>query len=141
MSPQNAETRNVEHLFALIFTFIGGVFWIVTAFMGSRGITIAGTSTLGAFTFTGGAFVPLVYTVLVLLIGYSQELIAAIILLAGAVLTVIWGIVAGWESSVWWIMAIFFMGPTIVAAVLFYLAHGRSQKKAVTSSTDVGQTA
>ncbi len=138
MSPQNDETRNVEKIIALLFTMVGGIFWIVTMFSGSRGLTIAGNSSLGAFTFTGGALVPLIFTVIVLLLGYYKELWAAVILGLGAIFTLAWGVIAAWPGGVWFIMGIFFILPTIIASILFYLAHGKSQKVETAAPASAG---
>jgi hypothetical protein len=119
MSPATAEAKNVEHIAALIFTMIGGIFWIVTALVGSD---IGGTTPVGAFVSIGGAFAPLIYTLAVLVIGYFQERIAALILLLGAVGTIVWGIIATWPAGVWAIMAVFFISPTIISMVLFWMA-------------------
>ncbi len=138
MSPATAESTNVEQIAALIFTIIGGIFWIVTALVGSD---IGGTTPVGAFINTGGAFAPLIYTLAVLVIGYFSPRIAALVLLLGAVGTVVWGIVAVWPSGVWAIMMVFFVSPTIIAMVLFWLAGSKSSAKAVSTSSSAGQQA
>ncbi len=138
------ERRNVEHIAALLFTIIGGVFWITTALVGTQ-ISLIGSSPAAAFVGLNeqlGAWLPLIYTVGVLIIGYFQERIAAMILAAGAVGTIVWGFLAGWETNVWVIMMLFFVSPTIVAMVLFWLAGGRSSETASASSAgSAGQAA
>ena len=88
------ERRNVEHIAALLFTIIGGVFWITTALVGTQ-ISLIGSSPAAAFVGLNeqlGAWLPLIYTVGVLIIGYFQERIAAMILAAGAVGTIVVGL-------------------------------------------------
>jgi hypothetical protein len=132
MSAQDAERKNAEHIAALLFTVVGGVFWITTALVGSQ-ISLT-TSPAAAFVDIAGkmgAFAPLVYTLAVLVIGYFQERIAALILALGAIGTIVWGFVAGWETNVWTIMLVFFVAPTIIAMVLFWLAGGKTSEGAV----------
>jgi hypothetical protein len=131
MSAATAERKNVEHIAALIFTTIGGVFWIVTALVGSN---LGTTNPAAGFVQIGGAFAPLVYTIAVLIIGYFQERIAALILALGAVGTIAWGVIAGWETNVWIIMLVFFVSPTIISMVLFYLAGGKASDSAVAAA-------
>ena len=137
MSPQDAERKNAEHIAALLFTIIGGIFWIVTALVGSQ-ISLAGTSPAAAFVNIGGAFAPLIYTIAVLIVGYFQERIAALILLLGAVGTIVWGFIAGWETNVWTIMLVFFVAPTVIAMILFWLAGGKPTESAVGASSGSG---
>ena len=138
MSAQDAvERKNAEHIAALLFTVVGGIFWITTALVGTQ-ISLVGSSPAAAFVGISeqlGAWAPLIYTLTVLVVGYFQERIAALILALGAIGTIAWGVIAGWETNVWVIMMLFFVTPTIVALVLFWLAGGK------TSEGTVGATA
>jgi hypothetical protein len=101
---------------------LGGVFWIGAAFAGPY--VYGGQSVSGAF---GTAIFPLIFTAAVLIIGWFQERFAAIILAIGAIGTIAWGLINGtWEPFVWGIMLAFFVAPTIVSAVLFFLAGNSS---------------
>jgi len=119
MSSQDiAERKNAERIFARVFTIIGGVFWIGSAFMGPY--VYQGASVLGAFQ---TAIYPLAFTIAVLAIGWFYERLAALILALGAIGTIAWGVISGtWEGFVWGIMLVFFVTPTVISAVLFYLA-------------------
>lgn len=112
-----AERKNTERMFARGFTILGGIFWIATAFAGPY--IYGGKSLAGAF---GVAIYPLVFTIAVLAIGWFYERLVALLLAIGAVGTIAWGVIMGWPAQVWAIMLIFFVAPTVVAAVLFYLA-------------------
>ena len=113
-----AERKNVERIFARVFTVIGGIFWIGSAFMGPY--VYQGASVLGAFQ---TAIYPLAFTVAVLVIGWFYERLAALILALGAIGTIAWGVISGtWEPFVWGIMLAFFVTPTVISAVLFFLA-------------------
>ncbi len=143
MAAQDADVKNAEHIFALLFTTIGGIFWIVTALVGTQ-ISLVGASPAAAFVDVSqkmGAWLPLIYTLVVLGVGYFQERIAALILLLGAVGTIAWGVIAGWEMNVWFIMLLFFVTPTIMAMVLFWLAGGKSAASAAASSSSAKQAA
>ena len=117
--------RNTERMFALGFTILGGLFWIGTAFAGPY--MYGGKSIAGAF---GIALYPLLFTIGVLVVGWFYERLIALVLAVGAIGTVAWGVIMGWESSVWAIMLIFFVAPTVVSSLLFYLAGSRSEGKA-----------
>jgi hypothetical protein len=111
------ERENTERMFARGFTVLGGIFWIVTAFAGPY--VYGGKDVVGAF---GVAIYPLVFTAAVLAIGWFYERLTALLLAVGAIGTIAWGVIMQWPSTVWAIMLIFFVAPTVVSAVLFYLA-------------------
>jgi fatty acid desaturase len=71
---------------------------------------------------TSMAIYPLVFTIGVLTLGWFYERLTALILALGAVGTLTWGVIMQWEPAVWMIMIAFFVTPTVIAAVLFYLA-------------------
>ena len=119
MSEQDIlERKNTERIFARAFTVLGGIFWIGAAFAGPY--VYQGQSVMGAFN---TAIYPLIFTIGVLVIGWFQERLAALVLVLGAVGTIAWGAIDGrWEPFVWGIMLVFFVTPTVISAVLFYLA-------------------
>jgi len=71
-------------------------------------------------------WISIVLIVVILLIAWFYEVIAALILFAGAAATVVWGVVAGWELGVWFLMGSLFIAPAIIAGLLF-LAANRAQ--------------
>jgi len=119
---------NTERLFARVFTIVGGIFWIVTAFAGPY--VFQDASVLGAFSV---AIYPLVFTLGMLAIGWFYERLAGILLAIGAIGTIVWGVIMGWEFSVWLIMLLFFVTPTVIAATLFFLAGDRPAGEPVES--------
>jgi len=114
----NRERKNTERIFARGFTLLGGIFWIAAAFAGPW--AYGGQSFLSSLTTL--AIYPLIFTVGVLALGWFYERLTALILALGAAGTVVWGLIMGWEGPVWIIMLAFFVTPTVIAAVLFYLA-------------------
>jgi hypothetical protein len=117
-SRDTAERKNAERIFARGFTVLGGVFWIGAAFAGPY--VYGGKSAVQAML--GQGIYPLIFTIGVLALGWFYERFAALILALGAVGTVAWGLIMGWDPFVWGIMLAFFVTPTVVSAVLFYLA-------------------
>jgi len=115
------EIKNTERLFARGFTVLGGIFWVVSAFAGPY--IYGGKSVVGAF---GIALYPLLFTAGILIIGWFYERLVSLILALGAIGTVAWGVIMGWEASVWAIMLIFFVAPTVVSALLFFLAGSKT---------------
>lgn len=118
----NPALQNNERMFARGFTVLGGVFWIVAAFAGP--FIYGGSSILGAFGF---AAIPVLFTSAVLAIGWFYERVVSMILAVAAVGTMAWGAVVGWESNVWGIMLVFFIAPTVIAALLFFLAGSKAR--------------
>lgn len=66
--------------------------------------------------------IPLVLSLLALVLGWFYENLGAVLLFAGAIATVVWGLVEGWELGVWGITALILIAPEIVAGVLFMMA-------------------
>jgi hypothetical protein len=120
MSAQvNLERKNTERIFARGFTVLGSVFWIAAGFAGP--MIYKGQDAVQAFLSQG--MYPLAFSIGVLLLGWFYERFTALILALGALGTIAWGLIwGGWEPFVWGIVLAFFVAPTVVAAVLFYLA-------------------
>lgn len=113
----NTDTMNLERLAARVFVALGGAFWIAAVFgmdFGYRG--------KGVLDAAQSALLPLAIVVVALGIGWFFENLAAVLLLAGVVAGVAWGVVTGWEAGVWWIMAGVLFGPMAISALLFFLA-------------------
>ena len=127
-SKTTSERKTAERVFARGFTILGGIFWTVTAFAGPY--VYGGSTVIGAFSI---AVFPLMFTIGVLALGWFYERLTALILAVGAIGTIAWGAIMGWEPSVWIIMMSFFVTPTIIAAVLFYLAGGGTERSADTA--------
>lgn len=113
------ERRNTERIFARSFTILGGIFWIVAAFAGTWA---SGGQSVVTSMLRGGIY-PLMFTVGVLTLGWFYERLTALVLALAALGTVAWGIIMQWSDPiVWGVMLSLFVAPTVVAAVLFYLA-------------------
>lgn len=116
------EEMNFERLAARIFVAVGGVFWIAAVF----GMDF-GYRDKGVFSAAMSALIPLAVTVAALGIGWFFENLAAVLLFAGVVGGLAWGIIVGWEAGVWWLMSGVLLGPMAIAGLLFFLA-ARMQK-------------
>jgi len=111
------ERMNVERLFARAFVIVGGVFWVTAVFGANfvyeqREIAEAITNTLP----------PLAAVVFTLVVGWFYERLAALLLFAGSLAAIVYGVVAGWELGVWITIFAFIVAPMLLAAVLFLLA-------------------
>jgi hypothetical protein len=113
----NYDVMDGQRVAARLFVALGGIVWSVLA-IGSA--MVYGTSNPAALTIQ--IVLPVVLAVLALAIGWFYENLAAVLLFAGAVVTIIWGVVMGWEAGVWGIMAIFLIAPEIIAGLLFLMA-------------------
>lgn len=120
----NYERMNVERLFARGFVILGGIIWTVMLFASET----AAKYTNFTYTFdevvaaTGSALLPLAITVLVFVVGWFYEKLAALLLFLGAGGVVAWGVIAGWAASLWAIMGVLLIGPMLLAGLLFLLA-------------------
>lgn len=113
----NTDRMNLERGFARGFVIAGGLFWVVAAFAGRFFYNEAGTAIA-----TRDAVYPFAATVAILVIGWSYERLAALLLFAGAAGVVAWGILFGWEAGLWFLMSAVLLAPMLLAAVLFLLA-------------------
>jgi len=113
----NTGVMETERIGARLFVGLGGLLWSVLA-IGSA--MVFGTPNAEVLTIQ--IAVPLTLSVLALLIGWFYERLAAVLLFAGAIATVVWGFMAGWEPGVWGVMALTLIAPTIVAGLLFLAA-------------------
>ena len=112
------ERMNAERIFARGFVVLGGIFWTVAAFAGPY--VFGGKTALGAFF--GQAVYPLLFTIAVLAIGWYYERFVSLLLGVAVLGTIAWGVIMAWEPVVWAVMLILFLGPTVTASVLYYLA-------------------
>jgi hypothetical protein len=117
-----AERMNFERLAARIFVAAGGLFWAAAAFGAS--FTYQGEALGDAVT---TALLPLGVAVVAFLIGWFYENLAAVLLFAGAVAVIAWGVVAGWEAGLWGLMIAALAAPMAIAALL-YMNAARMQK-------------
>jgi hypothetical protein len=113
----NYDVMDTERIAARVFVGIGGAIWAVL----SIGAAFVYPSSTGTAAFVP-ALIVLALAIFALLVGWFFENLAAVLLFLGAVVTVVWGVMAGWEAGVWALMAIFLIGPEIVAGLLFLMA-------------------
>lgn len=120
----NYERMNVERLFARGFVIFGGIVWTVMFFAAETAARYSGlTYTLEEVVrAAGSALLPLAAALLVFVVGWFYEKLAALLLLVGAIGMVAWGIAVGWAGPLWVIMGVVLIGPMVLAAVLFLLA-------------------
>lgn len=120
----NYERMNVERLFARGFVIFGGLVWTVMFFAAETAARYSGiTYTLDeVIKAAGSALLPLAAAILVFVVGWFYERLAAVLLFAGAAGVIAWGIVIGWTGALWAIMGVALIGPMALAAVLFLLA-------------------
>lgn len=113
----NYDRMNVQRIIARVFVVFGGVFWVAAA-LGAGSAYLNATPLATA----GMAMVPLVISVVIFLVSWFFERLAAVLLFVGAGLVVVWGLVEGWEIGVWGTMTAFLIAEMVVAGLLFLLA-------------------
>lgn len=117
-----SERMNIERLFARALVVAGGLFWAIAAF--------GAADRYGAEDVMSHAYILLGITVVVLVIGWMYENLAAMVLLALTLGFIIYGLVTPTfqgETGVWAIWMLFTAAPTFASALLFLLA-ARMQK-------------
>ncbi len=116
------EQMNAQRIFARIFVVLGGLFWVFMAW--GTAWAYKGAPLTEAL---GGALIYAAAIAALFVIGLFYENIAALILAAGAIGVVVYGVVMGWEVGVWGTVFFFFILPMLIAAALYFLA-ARMQK-------------
>jgi hypothetical protein len=114
---RESELEYVERLFARGFVVLGGVFWVAA--------TLAGPFSFGDVTVAASlktAMWPLLATILTLVIGWTYERLAAVLLFGASAAVPIWGVLYGWEPGVWLLMTSLLIAPMAIAGILFLLA-------------------
>lgn len=117
-----SEQMNAQRIFARIFVVLGGLFWVFMAW--GAAWAYQGAPFTEAL---GGALIYAAAIAAVFVIGMFFENLAALILGAGAVGVVAYGIIMSWEAGVWGTVFFFFVLPMLIAAALYFLA-ARMQK-------------
>lgn len=116
-----------ERTFARAMVIAGCSFWIIACVV----LYASGKSSLsGAISTT---LWPFLGTLVTLVIGWTHERLASLLLFIAAVATAAWGAIYGWEPGVWGVMSYAVIGPTALSAVLFMLAsraHERRENEA-----------
>lgn len=132
----NEHHMDLERFFARGFVIAGGLFWIIAAFAGPYFYGQTGTAVA-----IRDAVYPFAATVAMLVIGWTYERLAAVLLFAGAAGVLGWGVLFGWETGVWLLMSTVLIAPMVIAGVLFLLA-GRMEATCARVQlpvTDVGE--
>lgn len=111
------ERMNLQRIGARAFVIGGGIVWIVAA-LGAP----YGNRTISLLASAGNAFGLLALTVAVFALGMFYERLAAVLLVTGSAITVVYGLIAGWEPGVWTLIGLVLVLPMLVAGVLFWLA-------------------
>ncbi len=114
---EETELEYVERFFARALVVVGGAFWVAATFAGP-----AAFGNVGATAAIETAMWPLAATIVTLVIGWSHERLAAVLLFGASAAVPVWGILYAWEPGVWVLMAIVLIVPMSIAGVLFVLA-------------------
>jgi hypothetical protein len=126
----NYDVMNNERIAARVFVGLGGAIWFVLT-LGAAMVYPSGVAWMDQY----GAILVLILAVGALLVGWFFENLASGLLFAGAIATVAWGVMAGWEPGVWGLMALFLIAPEVIAGVLFLAAASMQKACEVESAT------
>ena len=106
-----------ERTAARLFAGLGAVIWSLLAIALAFNLQTPNAAMLVILV-----AIPLVLSIAALALGWFYENLGASLLFAGAIATVVWGLVEGWEPGVWGITALVLITPEIIAGVLFMMA-------------------
>ena len=113
----NPERLSLQRLSARTFVVVGGVFWVMAAFLAER---LYGSG--GDLVSAQNALLPLSLTVVVFAIGWFWEYAVSALLGVIAVGVVVWGVTANWEPGVWMLVIATLIAPIVISGTLFLLA-------------------
>jgi len=123
---QAGQRTVIEHLartFARALVIAGGAFWVIATF--AVPLVYHDTTTIDASI----GMWPFLAVLVILVIGWKYERLAAVLLLAASVAVVAWGFMYGWEAGVWIVMAAVLIAPMALAAVLFTLSARAEERR------------
>ena len=127
----STDVMDSERISARLFVGLGGLLWAVLAI----GAAVVYPASAGTITIIPAIMVAAL-AIVAFLVGLFYENLAAVLLFAGAVVTIVWGAVMGWEVGVWGLMAVFLIGPEIIAGLLFLMAAQMQRACAVPAKAD-----
>lgn len=127
----NTDRLNAYRLAARAFVLGGAVFWTLVVFAGAIGwnsesiflFAITGPDALQKFMAAfAAAFIWVVIAAAIFVVGLFYERIAAVLLAAAALGSIVYGAAMQWEAGLWYIVGLFIILPITISAVLYLLA-------------------
>lgn len=125
---QESAIENVGRIFARGLVIAGGVFWMIAAFSGPYMF-----KDMSLIESVQTAMWPFVAAMVILLMGWVYERLAAVLLFAASAAVVVWGSMYAWEMGVWILMSFVLVAPMMLAAVLFLLAGSAEARRSFPS--------
>lgn len=107
----------LERALARALVIAGGAFWVIAAFAGPYvypDVTLAESAKTAVW--------PFLATMLILMLGWKHEQLAAVLLSGAAAAVFVWGAIYGWNAEAWMFMSLVVIAPMAIAAVLFVLS-------------------
>lgn len=111
------EIKRAGRVLARIFVVAGGLFWGIAAFAGPY---VYQETSFAASIKT--AMWPFLAAIVILVIGWTYERLAAVLLFGAAAAVPAWGVLYNWEIGVWLIMTAVLIVPMVLAGVLYILS-------------------
>jgi len=125
--PANDEPGGTEvwaRLFARGYVIAGGLFWVIGAFAGPyvyQHMTAGTSATVAMWPFLAAA--------VILIIGWTYERLAAVLLFGASAAVAVYGVLYSWEIGVWMIMSAVLIAPMVIAGLLFLVAARAETKR------------
>lgn len=114
-----------ERTLARAMVIAGSAFWVIAAFAGhylSRKVTLE-TSVMTALG-------PFLGTLVALVVGWTHERLASMLLFVATVGVAVWGLIYAWEPGLWMVMGYAVIAPLAIAGALFALAARAEERRA-----------
>ena len=115
-----------ERTLARSIVIAGSSFWVIVALAGrylSRTMTLEDSILVSIGPFLG--------TLVTLLIGWTHERLASMLLFVAGGAVSVWGLIYGWEPGLWIVMAYAVIGPLAIAGALFALAARAKERRTI----------
>jgi peptidoglycan/LPS O-acetylase OafA/YrhL len=109
--------ENFGRIAARGLVIAGGLFWMIAAFSGPyvyQEMSLAESLTTAVW--------PFLATAVTLVVGWTYERLATLLLFAASAAVLVWGVLYAWELGVWILMSFVLLAPMLFAGVLFSLA-------------------
>jgi len=110
-------TARMGRALARALVIAGGAFWVIATFAAPYvfpDVSLAQSAQTAAG--------PFLTTVVILILGWKHEQLAAVLLSGATAAVLVWGVIYGWKAEAWLFMAAVVIVPMALAAALFVLS-------------------
>jgi hypothetical protein len=136
---RNTGQINIDRIFARLFVFFGGIFWIAAFFGGTTAANYrnAQYSLPELAKASTTSLIPLALTIGVIVLGLFYERLTGILLAVTALLMLVWGFTQHWGEVWLWVTAVsVLVAPSAIASALYELAARRQEAQELSATRE-----